>query len=188
MKSDIDGNSNRGIVAILLLLKGILCAGYFELFDLLHHLRPGLQKDRLKGSCPGILIWKWKEKFSLFIFWTFSENSKMSLALRTLFKANIITCRNNVYQYNCFMCNTKTLEWQYSKRNSSTIIRSWLFRSYMFCYLDLLNLYRWSSSCYAHYRIPIRFSLDLKSGRLKTQREGFKSAENGRSIINFAVL
>ena len=46
MKSDIDGNSNRGIVAILLLLKGILCAGYFELFDLLHHLRPGLQKDR----------------------------------------------------------------------------------------------------------------------------------------------
>ena len=40
MKSDIDGNSNRGIVAILLLLKGILCAGYFELFDLLHHLRP----------------------------------------------------------------------------------------------------------------------------------------------------
>ena len=103
-------------------------------------------------------------------------------------KTNIITRRDNMYQYNCFMCNTKTLEWQYSKRNSSTIIRSWLFRSYMFCYLDLLNLYRWSSSCYAHYRIPIRFSLDLKSGRLKTQREGFKSTENGRSIINFAVL
>ena len=49
MKSDIDGNSNRGIVAILLLLKGILCAGYFELFDLLHHLRPGLQKVDLRA-------------------------------------------------------------------------------------------------------------------------------------------
>ena len=92
--------------------------------------------------------------------------------ITTLFEANIITRRDNIYKYNCFMCNTKTLEWQYSKRNSSPIIRSWFFRSYLFCHLDLLNLYRWPSSCYAHYRIPIRSSLLKMSHINDSYREG----------------